>query len=120
MLIAILYIILAIVEAAKTNNAPIKKGIKVFLYSAFSSTLPIIYFNPITIITITDITDPIVLITVMVLFPIVFKLSICYLSPPFKSLTDIPKEIFNVIVNIITKNTIIFNIRYLFFIYSSH
>ena len=54
---------LAIVDAVNINKAPIKNGIKVLLYSAFSSTLPIIYLIPKIMITITDITEPMLLKT---------------------------------------------------------
>ena len=59
----------AIVEAAKTKIAPIIYGIIVFLYSAFSSALPIIYFIPSTTKTTTDTTIPTVVIIPIICCP---------------------------------------------------
>ena len=67
--VANLYIIFGSVDAENNINVPNKYIDIVFLYSAFSSTLPNIYFIPIIINIITEETIPITLITPNI-FPI--------------------------------------------------
>ena len=55
-------IILGIVVPVNNTNAPIKYGFSEDLYSAFSSTLPNIYFIPIAISITTETITPIVCI----------------------------------------------------------
>ena len=59
--------------AANNTIAPIMYGNIVFLYSAFSSALPIMYLIPITINTPTAINVPTIWIIPKILFPIVQK-----------------------------------------------
>ena len=64
-----LYTTLTIVVEANINTAPTRYGIIVYLYSAFSSALPIIYLIPNINSTTTATTIPTVCIIVTIVAP---------------------------------------------------